>query len=822
MKLVDTPDGSYYVPDDVQENQLPVSNPFEAVAEKVRRRAPVREPDPITKAGTEMSVGQFLSGMLGKENEKRYQLWPERMVRSAATAPTDALSGKLPFSVGLRREDFTDIPGEVQPQKQMIERAQDMAGLATGGVLSVPKTVPVEMPMPKMDRMRMTNKQAMQGVLASDAEVGTAIAALKPAPAFYSTLANVVKSAKMEKGTAEQWQGYLKNNGVKTEELDYVLGELPKGQISKSDLEKHVSDNKVQLGEVEKGGKREYDPDKIDEKKYRVDLEQISQSYFQQPYDSLTSSVQNDVRMQALERQNIENTKYSQWQLPGGENYREKLLILPKREQPQGITARDLAEQSGDKWEELWPNGRQQYIDEAERQNKTVNFTSSHWSEPNVLAHVRMNDRFIPDESGKSVRLDKGERDLDNHFAGEDIEPIKERGLRSLHIEEIQSDWHQKGRKEGYKLSKEQKDKLEPEFNKIDDKIVNSGDEAVMGDPDIREAVKIAVEKKIITKAEGDIYLKYADSERVGAVPDAPFKSTWSDVAIKRMIREAAEKNYDSISWTPGEAQAARYDLSKQIEKIHFIKTDKGYLIAPEKKGGGEVPVNNGLPIPEDKIAEYIGKEAADKIIERGNNPIPRPKQLPEGYSVIRDRNNKEGEYGIIPENQNHARSLVGWHKTEEEAVRQAINHIHSEQVQKHTTLDNVDLKIGGEGMKAFYDKMLVDKFSNIAKKFGGKVETLDFPKTPVGGTKQTLDGVHVLKLTPELKQHAIEKGFPLFEGAIPVITPVSHDPFADKKKEGLTTAQGLNEMGKAGETIIKTVKGIAKLIPVSFNPWQK
>ena len=37
------------------------------------------------------------------------------------------------------------------------------------------------------------------------------------------------------------------------------------------------------------------------------------------------------------------------------------------------------------------------------------------------------------------------------------------------------------------------------------------------------------------------------------------------------MIKEAADNGYDAISWTPGEAQAARYDLSKQIEKITII-----------------------------------------------------------------------------------------------------------------------------------------------------------------------------------------------------------------------------------------------------------
>jgi hypothetical protein len=31
-------------------------------------------------------------------------------------------------------------------------------------------------------------------------------------------------------------------------------------------------------------------------------------------------------------------------------------------------------------------------------------------------------------------------------------------------------------------------------------------------------------------------------------VPDAPFKTTWPDVALKRSIRDAAEGGYDALS----------------------------------------------------------------------------------------------------------------------------------------------------------------------------------------------------------------------------------------------------------------------------------
>ena len=60
-----------------------------------------------------------------------------------------------------------------------------------------------------------------------------------------------------------------------------------------------------------------------------------------------------------------------------------------------------------------------------EKSNAENLFKSSHWDEPNVLAHARVNDREIPGVG------------------------------KSLHIEEIQSDWHQAGRKQGYKVTEQ-------------------------------------------------------------------------------------------------------------------------------------------------------------------------------------------------------------------------------------------------------------------------------------------------------------------------------------------------------------------------------
>ncbi|MEI6283426.1 MAG: hypothetical protein WCP82_12050, partial [Alphaproteobacteria bacterium] len=160
-----------------------------------------------------------------------------------------------------------------------------------------------------------------------------------------------------------------------------------------------------------------------------------------------------DIEDLLLERDNGApiGTRYSQYQLPGGKNYRELLLTLPPVESAELLALRAKrdalkkpakdAEQAwydaigtfGDQSQEQMTAWRKQQdalialgnaerdVSLAERALQDRTYTSGHWKDKNILAHVRMNDRVGPN------------------------------GEHLLHIEEIQSDWHQRGRKKGYK-----------------------------------------------------------------------------------------------------------------------------------------------------------------------------------------------------------------------------------------------------------------------------------------------------------------------------------------------------------------------------------
>jgi len=54
-----------------------------------------------------------------------------------------------------------------------------------------------------------------------------------------------------------------------------------------------------------------------------------------------------------------------------------------------------------------------------------------------------------------------------------------------------------------------------------------------------------------------------------------PFKTTWDDLALKRAIKMASDEGYEQIAFTTGKTQAARYDLSKQIQKLYMANLIK-------------------------------------------------------------------------------------------------------------------------------------------------------------------------------------------------------------------------------------------------------
>lgn len=307
-------------------------------------------------------------------------------------------------------------------------------------------------------------------------------------------------------------------------------------------------------------------------------------------------------------------TKFAQQQLPGGANYRELLVTMPtgaKREaQAEFVRLQDqlLKEADHDKLDTITTRMR-------ELQESQPEFVGGHYDDPNVLAHVRFNDRVAPD------------------------------GSKTLFIEELQSDWHLKGRKEGYQTA--------------------------------TSAEKAEHAGLLERYRHNPEYLTGEENERLheldkvlkasGSIPDAPLKSSWPAMAFRRMVKHAADNGYDRVAWISGEETAKRYDLSKHLSKIEWSPEDKA-LYGYDLRGNR---VLNRQGISPEKLQEYIGKDAAEKIIKQ---PLA-PRASGKNYKV--------------------------------------------------QALSGLDLKVGGKWAYNLYDKYLPEYAASLGKKYGAKVESI-------------------------------------------------------------------------------------------------
>ncbi len=716
-------------------------------------------------------------------------------------------------------------------------------------------------------------------------------------PTFYSAVSRAVTSARQERASPEQWLATIRNTpGVKPEEIKWLGIEdwlkEQKGPVTRADVENYVRANSIEVREVEKGGQLTATADEqtalmgaLEKMEREGNLGDPNAEVQGGAEDLMNGALRGDARaIGDLEALGIDDkliapfrdrgrppTRFGTGQgapLPGGENYRELLLTLPQTpaERSAGNVvadyARSLREKYGERYiteapvAELRELNRLHDVAEA----APAQFTGSHWDEPNVLAHVRFDDRVID-------------------------------GKKTLHVAEFQSDWHQKGRRQGYK----EESKMPPELDAKARAIVEEKLDPFVrfATHSLRENGKIAIDRisfrdidhweggDVITPAEAstlrnwthsnqgfghlaplveaddaarmartkavqDIWRKHTDgkatsmreamdygygSETIRAadrdfssdpeflklqeradhanmalnnarrsdaarVPDAPFKTTWPELTLKRMIRYAAENGYDRLSWDTGETNAARYDLSKQVKTLFLTRdvVNGNFHIEADTPTGHADIAHNVEPA---KLEDYIGKDLAAKVAKDFEQPPPKTPT----FTAEAVRNSNGGtDHHVYADGRKFAE--YGF-RTPEEAIRRAEQQWSEQNGVAKRRYSGLDLKVGGEGMKGFYDKILPATVNKLTKKFGGKVEesavstgdVKDFDLIEAGSgkwrvidkrtgkyatdeafrngadaekwlteNKLTDTSVHTLDITPELRKAATEEGFPLFQ----------------------------------------------------------
>jgi len=264
---------------------------------------------------------------------------------------------------------------------------------------------------------------------------------------YYSNIDQALQTWQ-NKGTADQLLAHLKKfKGAMDEATEIAMDAWLKVResVTRDEAREFLNRNRIDVQEVTRGDgqtlKRRY-ADTIaflERKGYQVEepdddnqflgLIRIAQNEAEVDHvlaaweiDELPEDILS--AWQVLEDADTERAtdpKYAQYQVPGGTNYREVLLTLPSSTEvgPKvpdgagGLVAPTLA--AG--WQRI-----------EGRQPGSRDFQSGHWDEPNVLAHIRMNDRVIPEDPDAEI-------DATN------------RRRRILFIEEIQSDWLQSHRR---------------------------------------------------------------------------------------------------------------------------------------------------------------------------------------------------------------------------------------------------------------------------------------------------------------------------------------------------------------------------------------
>ncbi len=523
---------------------------------------------------------------------------------------------------------------------------------------------------------------------------------------FYSQLAKAVMAmpGKVDNTRATNVKAWLLANagklGIKQEEIFWTgvlewLDAQGSTNVSKEDLAAYLEQGGVKVDEVMlkegdwavyDGEENQYFHDRRSAEEYAVEM---------------GINITEDTVFRASNRAGGYGTRYEKYTLPGGDEYRELLLTLP-----EGTQARAALEGANGSWrvidrktgEALWA-GYDESVARSMLSELNGGFRTNHFPDQrNILAHIRFNERT--DAAGKRV----------------------------LFIEEIQSDWGQKGAKVGF----------EPRL-KHGWRVIAYENETPATYQLFQEGMEYP---RVVAKSRAEMM---AEAGRIGAlttnsVSKGPFVTdtkAWTALALKRMIAYAVDNGFDRVAWTTGEQQAARYDLSKQVDAVLVTKQPGGLF--------------------------GVWADAEDASSMNG-----RATYLHDSFSAEK-----------LPE-------VIG-----KELAQRALEDLAGVDYGRSVEYSGLDLKVGGAGMSGYYDDILPQVANDLLKKMGGG-KVIDVPigglasydrlveagkksglsqaeldEMPVAERKALIDSLLPAQpgfdITPSMREKIATEGLPLF-----------------------------------------------------------
>jgi hypothetical protein len=501
---------------------------------------------------------------------------------------------------------------------------------------------------------------------------------------FYSPIENRLMETKVDKQSANKWIGFMgkKDEAIYTGVLGWLESKNPQEQVSKKDIMDFMKQNRIEVREVD------VQPSDMARTRYENERQRLTLPGEETDYKEILVVLPRKENKSAREilggyPEIYTDTKKSEADYGQELEDGEELIVYPSglwiKKSKSGIFYSEFGQE-----DKTFVN-----IEDAEKwvvykaitsynfsEIKSKDFLSRHYDEPNILVHLRMNTRT--DANGNKV----------------------------LFIEEIQSDWGQEGKKEGFISTRDKNKsiKIFEENGYTVDKDRN-GDFYIEKDG---ETVDFDELPNFLIPHFEIILFDNSNGSELG-IPSAPFvtdTNAWTKLGLKIALKEAIRQKADVLAWTTGEQQNQRYDLSKQVDYIEYKKNDNGTYTLFADKGGYNMLANNP-EIKPNELESFVGKDIADKILNNLGEDVP---------SSQKDYADK--------------------------------------------ILRGQDLKVGGKGMKAFYgDTKNPGIVGNVAVSLVGELT----------GTKPSPSMVEInsveqpaIEVTPEVKA-SVKRGMPQF-----------------------------------------------------------
>lgn len=500
---------------------------------------------------------------------------------------------------------------------------------------------------------------------------------------FISNAARAVGSITQDKATPDQWLAMIqKQGGLKAAEDKWIglsewirtMKEMGARTLTKDEISQYIDANKIKVEEVWYG-------------------EDIAMKNLQNKYPDFEKAFYIDVEDfygVAYVRVHDEDTA----------------LDLYNRNNPDDRITRDEA--SGELTDseynkiEQWGNDvlntginginstRQHYQTEGLVNNREIALTVptiEPWNENDVV-------HFGDAGKGRAVAWARFGDALD------------EDGGRVLFIDEIQSKRHQEGRKVGYKNSHPFAEAKIGEYERYDDE----QDVAMIIGPSGTTIGKMFRDQYGYSAENNDgtqiVSARKTEQEALEAmdkvfmkdgIPDAPFDKNWQELAMKRMLRLAAEEGYDKVAWTTGEQQEARYNLAGFLRSVRV-----------------------------------------------------KPSIMEDFIDVELNYKNRRTQHCLVNEQGQVVSGAFYGHNLDEVIGKDLAMEIMA--VKEEKTFEGNNLKVSNRGMLAFYDRMLPEFMDKYGKQWG--VKTKDELLTLDDGAKLE---AHVVDVTPEMRESVMQ-----------------------------------------------------------------